>query len=128
MTSGNQFATFAINNDSEFTGALTNYVIGMNRGEKTIGANFTCAGVYTDKSPILEFFNGKETATLTVTITNVLDSSGETTRTITLNRAMCTTHVQSYDSQQQKLENLNDLLVNIIVTAESATIGGVDWP
>jgi hypothetical protein len=128
MVSGNQFATLAINNDSEFTGALTTFSIGINRGEKTVSGNFTCAGVFKDESPILEFLKGKDSATLTITITNPIDSSGETTRTITLNRAVCQNYNEIYDSQHQNLKDLNDLLINFVVIGESTSMGEVDWP
>jgi hypothetical protein len=124
----NQFAFLAINNESEFTGSLTDYSIGINKGEKSVNANFTCAGIFEDKSPILEFFNGKSSANITITVTNTLNSEGETTRTITLNKATCLSYIEIWDSNNQKIDNMNDLLVNFIVTAESATLGGVDFP
>jgi hypothetical protein len=124
----NQFAFLAINNDSESTGTLTDYSIALSKGDKSLTASFTCAAIFEDKSPILEFFNGKSSATITITVTNTLNSDGETTRTITLNKATCLTYIEIWDSQNQKIDNLNDLLVIFTVTAESATMGGVDFP
>jgi hypothetical protein len=125
----NQFAILAINNDSEFTGALTEYTITVNRGgDKKLTASFTCAGVFEDQNPILAFFNGKDPATITIIVTNTLNSSGETTRNITLNNATCLTYAESWDSQTSKLTNLNDLLITFLITADSATIGGEDFP
>jgi hypothetical protein len=125
----NQLAILAINNDSEFTGVLTEYTITLNKGgDKTVTASFTCAGIFEDQNPILKFFNSKTSSTITITVTNTLNSDGDTTRNITLNNATCITYTDSWDSQNQKLANLNDLLITFLVTAASATIGGEDFP
>jgi hypothetical protein len=128
MSNVNQVAILFINDSSEETGLVTNFAIAFNQGAGTVTAHITCSTNYNDKSPIFDYFIQNQAATLKLTIDNLINSDGPTTRTIEFQNAICRDYLETYDIQHQSIADMNDLLVVITIQADSVTMGETSFP
>ena len=127
MAAINQIGLLSIN-DTEITGALiTNSIINFNRGSKSVTATITATGFYTDKSPIFDFFIQNQSANVKLTYFNLVDSGGETSRTITFEKAICKDYLEDYD-REKAIDDFVDILIVFTLEADSVAMGETNFP
>jgi hypothetical protein len=128
MSNSNQVVILFINDSSDDTGIVTNFAIAFNQGAGTVTAHITTSTNYDDKSPLFNYFIQNQPATVKLSIENLINSAGPTTRTIEFQNAICRDYLETYDQAHQISENINDLLVVITIEADSATMGETSFP
>jgi hypothetical protein len=126
MANLNQVATLLIDDNGDDIGFVTNFDISFNQAANSIVAHITCGVNYTDKSPVFAFFMERQPKKLKLLVENLIDSSGPTTRTIELEKAICTEYIEKYDMQHQSFDNINDLMAVFTVKADGANLGSVN--
>jgi hypothetical protein len=126
MANVNQVGFLSIN-DSDDLIMVTNCVITFNRGAKSVSAVISCTGEYTDKSPVFDYFVQNQPAKLKLSFTNLINSAGETTRTITFNNALCKDYLEDYD-RDKEFNEFTDIFNVITIEADNAAMGETSFP
>jgi hypothetical protein len=126
MATINQTGILAIN-DQFLPGLINSTDITFSRGAKSAHAVISFTGQYTDDSPLFDFFIQNQPATVKVQYTNMINATGPTTRTITFSNATCKDYLESYNRQEQ-FDDFVEILIVFTIEADSATMGGTDFP
>jgi hypothetical protein len=125
MANTNQIASLMLDDSGDDIGVVTSFDIDFSQSAKTVIAHITCGVNYTDKSPIFAFFMERQPKKIKLIVENKTDSSGPTTRTIVLDKAICKEYTEKYNMLQQSFDNNNDLLADFTIQSDEVSLGSV---
>jgi hypothetical protein len=123
-----QTGILSINDNESSIGTVNSSSISFDQGAKSVTAHFSCTAFFDNFSPIFDFFVQNQPGSVKLILNNPIASTGDSTRTIEFENAVCRDYVEVFDLQNKSVNDSVDLLIEFTIQADSVTMGDTTFP